>query len=452
MFRCVMICKIRQIYSKYKKQTLIGFIIVLWILLFILIRYSDVVELVVLNVFDFFDRDLNTAQFVENLNEDKEFVGTAVWTMTTVLSGFVIVYYENLEFRNYGIVNRTIFRFYYGFAFIQALIVFNVLLVCLMTYMYYAGACTDFYILSIYSCLLQGILIFCCIHPSTRKRSSAIILEIEKKQFQIFHAENEQRWDGKISREIGFERRTEAKFYIRNVLNGDEYFSEKEEILSRILEIPFEKEYMNKKAVSDTIYRYEYKNLAAIVEHVLKKQEDKQELYAFLYESSSGICSKAYELQREELGYAYAGALFHVLIPQKEFEQKWIFLTQFLNYMKDTGKMEEYLILELLMSIIFMQLTGELDLKDKVEFGKIKKCFDALKHDTDLCEYVESIYESEDKIFEEFKSMLASWINQISEEQVKRMETMLNVERRLYSRGHDVSIDFLKMSLQKRKV
>lgn len=217
--------------------------VILAVLFFLLILFSDGVKYAILAVVGWLDPDFDKVLFVCNLNQEKDFVGSAIWTMTTILSGFIIMYYENLEFRNYGMSNRVIFRHYYGSYFIPGLTAFNVLIVCLMTYMYYAGACADFYILSICSCILQGLLIIFCVWPATHKKAAEIVLAIEEKQFQILCNENGENWNGNVSRQIDYENRAESKMFMQHILSGDEYFDEKEEIIIRILTIPVRQDY-----------------------------------------------------------------------------------------------------------------------------------------------------------------------------------------------------------------
>lgn len=99
--------KYKEIKTKYeKKLNIILFIIILVSLVFPFYWMTIGRDTFRCFVFELLKKTGNLPQIVDNLHTNMDFIGTAVWTLTTILSAFVTLYYGALGYRNYGIANR----------------------------------------------------------------------------------------------------------------------------------------------------------------------------------------------------------------------------------------------------------------------------------------------------------------------------------------------------------
>lgn len=419
----------------------------------VLIICSGCVKNTVLGIVSFIDKDLNEKNFVSKLNTSQEFVGSAVWTMASILSGFVIMYYETMGYRNFGLVNRKIISYIFGSYFIPGLVVLNAAVVGFMTYMFYAGACTDFYILAIYSCALQGALIVLCVYSTTYQRAYKTIMDVEKKQFQQLYRKDE----GCVGKGEDFEtenEQSEPLYHIQKALESDETFAEKGALITDILVIPFHEEYTDRKKFLNALYQYEYENFRYIIMRMSEHSEERMQIYRMLYKNMENLLQEL-EGENKYLFYTYCGALFHALLPKKELmKDKWIFLIRFLNQAVTEEAVRAYLVVVLLMSIQFLSLTKEIDISPESDnrlLNAAAESFSKLKQCKKLQEIIDKIGDNSGEEYYIFENILSAWVRQISEERGKRLEIMQKIFESLCNSGREPFIYYLIMRAREGK-
>lgn len=111
----------------------------------------------------------------------KDFFGTAVWTLTTVLSAFLISFYNQQQQKHYGIYQRRIISYEIGTWMIPACILENVAIVLMMTKNFYSDRIGLFYYRALSSVLLQFILISYCIFITSNRHCLKVIKKLERE-------------------------------------------------------------------------------------------------------------------------------------------------------------------------------------------------------------------------------------------------------------------------------
>lgn len=402
---------------------------------------------------------LNSALLIEKLNNHMDFLGTAVWTMTTILSGFIIMYYETLGYKNFGLPNRKIISFTCGSFFIPGLVAINAAVVGIMTYMYYIHSCADFYVLAIFSCLLQGILIFYCIYPSTYRKAFRTIIDIEEKCFKEYCAS----------------KSSELANLLNFVLEGDEPLSEKTEISQRILAIPFYVEYTKEENTLNAIFNYCYTKSNSMLIYIDKNPTKIQQIYDFYYATIQNAVNLFgselkgnSQLNKENkfvfpsrneflygdrtaaIMYAYFGGIFHVFITEDRHKEKWTFLNYIINYIMDDTGIKEFLIVELLMSVKFLVLTNQIDLA--LEIDQIASVIKEMKSKIKLADVIRKLFDEQYSTYsverQIFNDLLKVWVADMTEGDINKYEIIYAIKETFRCRRQDPYFDFLLMCCQ----
>lgn len=103
---------------------------------------------------------MNEKYILNNVCSQADFLGNAVWTLTTILAAFMVLHYSSIGNNTYGVKNRKIISYTCGTFFIPEILIFNIAVVLCMTFAYYVKSFATFFLLAIYSILLQLLLIF----------------------------------------------------------------------------------------------------------------------------------------------------------------------------------------------------------------------------------------------------------------------------------------------------
>lgn len=399
----------------------------------------------ILNIVDYWKVDQKT--LIETVHREMEFVGTAVWTLTTILSAFVAFYYSALGYRNYGLTNRNIISYTYGSCFIPSLVALNALIVILMTMTYYVKWYTRFYLLAGYSFFLQALLICLCVFGTTQYNAFQTIRHIEVLQFKalygIYVCSEKQNRKG---------RNKKIVYYMQYILESEEVLSEKKDIMNDILVTPYEKFYPFISKDFSILFERQYKNFSLIADYASRTPENVSEMYEILYSVMDKICyavekSTDKEIQQNKLGlYISFSALFHAFIPKKELYNKWAFFVYLLNKVVKNEELRRVLVLYMLSSIQFLIRSERLDTNNEKELKEIERCFREIKVQAEFEEYIEGIYNKknpESEIVASLRKVINSWGMITGMDKKMRAETIYEVEQCLRKNG-DVTSSLLR--------
>lgn len=227
-------------------------------------------RLIVSIVFE--DELSNIAQLLSN---NKDFFGTAIWTLTTVLSAFLVSFYNQQQQRHYGVSQRRIIAYDAGTHLIPICIIVNIGVVLLMTRDYYSTGIAAFYFRALSSIILQLILISYCIYITSHDHSLKVIKEVEILRFK-----------DQIEKDTAKEYKrgeTPYLFIIPLILDGEEADYEKYDALKDMLSDSL------KKIHSEALIPYLIDNFRVISEWMTKNDTNQQYLYGLV----SGLLNNA---------------------------------------------------------------------------------------------------------------------------------------------------------------
>ncbi len=306
-----------------------------------------------------------------NLRNKMDFLGTAVWTLTTILSAFVTLYYSSLGSRNYGLQNRKIISYSYGSVFIPFLVIWNGIVACGMTYYYYTGGLRGFYLLSGYSFFLQAYLISLCVYSTTRYKAFKTIIRIEQAEFgELCMKEREAILaPDSAGAEAGFQREKERFVYhLDSVLRWNEPMTEKQEMIRHILLLPLGDTMLEVHRVPRAMYAYLYHNFRLIVSHMkgrVRTDSDMndileiEEIYNIIYKSLPQTGENpAADPNMLKIAGVYYGAFFNAFLAEKMLSDRWKAISYIMNEIVKDDELRRFLILEL---IIAAQLQASLE-------------------------------------------------------------------------------------------
>lgn len=383
----------KKFYKRYILAIMLVTAGIFWLLVFI---DNACIKEQVLDVGHFFTPEFDEYALIQRLNEEMEFVGTVIWTMTTILSGFVIMYYEMLGYRNFGLTNRMIIACICGSMFIPGLVGLNAVVVCMMTCMFYFRISTDFYILAIYSCFLQGLLIFFCVFPTSQFMTRRVIVKLEKWQFKYYLK--------KILESDSFEAATrECDHYIKFVLGSDELLEDKVKLSLEIVMVPFRTRYRKTRYTLAALYSYEYKNLLLIASYMEKRKEDFSGMKELLFCTVQKITRQFRSVavpgepeKLEDLEYSsdvivFYGAFFNVFIPRTELENRWEIVDYVINDIALPVKLKRLIVAELILSVSFLKVTGQVGVWNEMEYRIVEDCFRKISDCHDMRNYLKNL-------------------------------------------------------------
>lgn len=387
----------------------------------------------------------NSTLFVCSLKDNPDFLGTAVWTLTTILSAIVILYYSIINYRNFGFTNRQIISYTYGSFTIPILIVYNTIIVIFMTIMYYMLYYTAFYLLAIYSFSLQLILIYICIYSTTRIKAYKTILSVEEKSFnQYCQRIQESRTEDyeKISFLIEEEKES-LLFSLYSIMNGEETLAEKADIIIKVLNISFCFQFTDDVKwdliYHDCIYRYQQNNFKILATYI-DEEEDAyivHELYSIIYKAIRWIRKQGCLSINKTHLFIWYGALFNSFIPKKSIEEKWSFLTHIVDDFFQREEREK-LILELICAIQFQIYIGNLKLENKIEMDNIiwnvRKLSDFSTLD------IKETFNVNEKIF---RKLILSWAGNTTDKRSNQYGIYFEIKKAMKGEGRHDFIDYM---------
>lgn len=366
----------RPQYSQKTNQKLLAIVIYFPSLLIILCitLFQKIFRNIIIGFFECFD--VNIELFLCNIHDDIDFLGTAVWTLTTILSAIVILYYSSLNYRNFGFTNRQIISYAFGSQTIPILVIYNTIIVLAMTIMYYTRYYTAFYLFSIYSVVIQLFLIFLCIYSTTRYKAYVTILKIEEECL-IDYCDKIQKvkTDNYEDMSLVIENKKESLiFSLYSVIKWEENLSEKKDIIGKLLTSLFRFEYFTNiqwnEIYYECIYRYQQENFKILATYLSEEKDSyiRQEIFSIIYKNIRWISNINY--LDITLVYVWYGALFNAFIGQKSIEKKWNMLTYIVDHFFYNDE-RKILTLELIFAIQFQISIGNFSLEEKKEVNNM---------------------------------------------------------------------------------
>lgn len=440
----------KKFYKRYILSIMLATAGIFWLLVSI---DNTCIKEQVLEAGHFFTPEFDEYALIQRLNEEMEFVGTVIWTMTTILSGFVIMYYEMLGYRNFGLTNRMIIACICGSMFIPGLVGLNAVVVCMMTCMFYFRISTDFYILAIYSCFLQGLLIFFCVFPTSQFMTRRVIVKLEKRQFEYYL--------NKISESDSFEAATrECDHYIKFILGSDELLEDKVKLSLEIVMVPFRTRYRKTQYTLAALYSYEFKNLLLIASYMEKSKEDfsgMKELLFWTVERITrqfrsiavpGKSEKLEDLEHSSEVIVFYGAFFNVFIPRTELENRWEIVDYIINDIDLPVKLKRLIVAELILSISFLKVTGQVDVWNETEYRKAEGCFRKISDCHGMRNYLKNLEPSNKK--QKYDSQILSlvlklWVTDVTDNIRSRWENIYLILQSVREKNPNPELKFLLM-------
>lgn len=470
--------KISVIVKKLDGKIRRGFcitIIILVFMLFVILCISDQkVKEIVLEIVQKLYSDIDSNRFEDNLCCNKEFIGTTIWTLTTILFGFLILYYEMLGHRNFGLTNRLIISLICGSWFIPILLGLNSFIVCLMTFMFYMDHDVDFYLLAIYSFVLQGIIIFFCVYPTSQRKTEKVILKNEGRQILEEYNTIKER-----THDLG--KRTKMQF-IQKILSSDELLEDKIDIISQILVKPFELRLYDPARVSKIFYEYFCSKFALLALYISRNSDERDKLYEMIYQTINmllreeirkpGIKERdrycqimndnGYKVNNNEeflMGlkyiklYAFFGALFQSFICQKELINCYDMIAYILNDLiyplgcqdKNRKRLKQVLIVELILCTQFLKVTGQISLRDEKFVDKLLIGLKKIEYEDEIEREVMKTISGQEKLYfvRIFPELIFPWVDDIAMDKKDKYELLYKFKQSIQNDTEDDFYSYL---------
>lgn len=380
---------------------------------------------------------------------EASFLGNAVWTLTTILAAFMVLHYSSMGSSTYGVKNRKIIAYTCGTYFIPGLIIFNILIVSCMTFAYYIKSYAAFYLLALYSILLQLALIIGSIFLTSQKVCFRVIMSVEKKQFQKL-CETVQ--DNKrVYEKFGIlsNRKNLMIYHTDMILKGQDTLTEKFEIIQEIFKIPFHEEYQEVLSYLHGIYYYLYQNMQLAVTYISKHIEDRQKLYVTFYKNIEDAWQQYKEFREADDKQKtqkvkillYMGAFFHTVMPEKRLEERWECFS-FAVSIFDEIFFRKVVIAELFMSLYDLWRKERISFNNKEENMRVENFFKKqLTRDTNCS--INAIKVNMDTIKEELQEIVFSWNTDTTMERSFQYEMAMEIVECLDENEGDDYIHYL---------
>lgn len=268
---------------------------------------------------------------LQRMKDELSFLGTSIWTMTTMLVSAMIFYYGIQNNKNYGVPNRKIIAYMYGSLYIPIVVILIIFVVAVMTYAYYISAYDLFYFFSAAAIVFQLEIIYLCLSASSNANCFKAIIKVEKIQYNWIQEVMAKDKDEDTNYDLEMQRRYSANiFHVDMIMSGEETLVEKLEIIQNILLIPLYSNRDNDRMkLQDlkAIYYYISQNIRLVIRD-LEKQEQ-QRLYSILYETIRWYSQK-YEQEKnngyKKQIYIFLSALLHEILKMDVFENKQEFV------------------------------------------------------------------------------------------------------------------------------
>lgn len=199
-------------------------------------------------------------------------------TYGTIMVAIFVLCYSILDLKKLGVSNRTCLRYILGNLTLPALFIWIIIKLPVI-YFFYLGNIDQLCYVEIILTLLQEFIISCfiVIFSSMRMTINAIAVQ-EKWQFHNYLKQDLKH---------GYMFSPEIVTHVRKVMESDEFFSDKVEVLKKIVMIPIRECKKSKVAFSnkewETVYNYYYENAYSSFAAVKASLEDRQKLYNFFY-------------------------------------------------------------------------------------------------------------------------------------------------------------------------
>lgn len=107
--------------------------------------------------------------FNQALTENTIFIGSAVWTLSTVLGAVICFFYSQMREKQFGLSFQKLTAIAYGSRFIPLLLLFNLFVPLSMVLAYYIANNSLYFNLAILSIALQAIQMFLCLRLTNAK-------------------------------------------------------------------------------------------------------------------------------------------------------------------------------------------------------------------------------------------------------------------------------------------
>lgn len=435
----------RKFEKKVNRVFLMG-LFISFLIVITMICYNEYLKNVVEYIVKFLKKDIDIVWC--NLRENSSFLADVVWTLTTILAAFMVLHYSIIGVNTYGVQNRKIISYTCGTYYIPGIVIFNIFVVFGMTSAYYLNFYAIFYILALYSILLQLFVIIGSIALTSQRICFNVILSIEKKQYKelcenIFKYkdsnEEEMQWQDILIKNL-------LIYHVELILKSQNTLTEKFEITHEILKIPFYENSQDVFLCLHAVYYHFYQNMKHIVVYISENSNERQQFYATFYESIGQILNQ-YNEHKNNLIFRtklllYLGSLFHAIIPERRLEERWDFIFYILYTSKyimnsnnknleesaeeDNCSLKEVVIVELFMSVYNLWRKGLIDLGKTEESSKIETfVYKALlQNEYNLINKIEIDL---NKIKKELQKIVLAWIADESVTRLEKYEISCNV-------------------------
>lgn len=232
---------------------------------------------------------------LENSAKSIESLCNLIITYGSIMVAIFVLCYSILDLKRLGVSNRTCLRYMLGnitlpLLFIWIMIKIPVIYILNLygnIYMSYTG---------IIIVLLEEFLIIVFIVAFSSMKMTIKAIEIQEKwQFRNWFKKNS--WYNYILS-------PESVTHIRKVMESDDFFSDKSEVIKRIIKIPineFNKTngHLNGKEWT-IVYNYYYENAYCMFTVVKESQDEKQKVYNICYEALNNAYNANTEISEDE--------------------------------------------------------------------------------------------------------------------------------------------------------
>lgn len=496
---------------KEKKCNKVHCIIIIFsavcMLILTLVVPKSLIRCGVLNVLGIFAHQESLKIFVCALEKEKEFIGTVIWTMTTILFGFLIMYYQMLGGRNFGLTNRMIISYTCGSYFIPLMVAINTVVVCFMTVAFYFEADTNFYLLASYSFVLQGMIIFYCVYPTSHRKAKKTILQQEKEHFCNFYMN--------LSPESTTQEEETPTLFMESILYSDELIVDKLEMISEILRHPFKLMYFDRSRIAATVFEYYYLNFSALAVYLADHPGDTNQFYKMLYQEIAYwmecfTCHSGFgkfmdkikqkknhrkrsmvigRIQKEFLTpyqnyerrkwdefqehqeksliksaddfldeiyfikiFSCLGALFQAFLAQDGLKNCWLAITHIVNHLVPE-KIHPWILSELFLCIEFLFLTDQIDLSEEKGMLALEEGVIRLERCQGIEKNIRTILDKK-KVFKSiscYPDLIFPWIGNMADSRKNRFEILYKLRNSFEPGQKDICIDYLFKRMERYK-
>lgn len=370
-----------------------------------------------------------------------------IWTMVTVSASAIVFYYGALSYKNFGVQNRRIISYTVGSWFVPICVFLTVSFVVFMTYYFYIDHYTEFYLISAYIMVIQGIIIILCIYETSNAHCFRVIIKVEKRQYMklrkmIQHLENEN--TNGYNYEIEAEK-SSIIYHTDMAMKGEESMSKILSLIKGILLVPFSIKKLKQSPLSidnKAIYYYIYQNARHTLNHISDENIDvgSQDFFSLLYEN----IDRVYGMHNVETDNAvqknnriklavYLSSLFHAILPVSQIENRWQFAGYVINAIIKEKSHKDLMIGVLLCSIAYLNyrklllpdineetLTKDGSFQNSGEIKEIESCLSSID--------CWPTWKCDENMLEELYDIMKVWLVGTTGEQGKYQALFLGIK------------------------